>query len=508
MAAALLALTCLSAPAQEAPDTLLELRASTVANFSSGRFAPYYIGSGRYGLTTQKNGIMELAEAVRPLSTRRRFEYGFGTSVAFSETSSAPYSRYADGAWTEVRRHPAAVRLQTLWAGVKWRGVFIWAGMKEERNPYISSPLGVGDIILSDNARPVPQVRAGFVDFQNIPFTRGWAQIQGELAYGKMADSDWLEDHYNYYNSFLTTGSWMHYARLYLRSNPSKPFSVTVGMQHAAQFGGYYRRYQDGRQTAERKLSVKFKDIVNAFFPWTGGSSTMEGDQAFYDGNHLGSWDLRLRYRLHEGSEIALYAQFPWEDGSGIGKLNGLDGVWGLQYKAPDRGAVLTEAVAEYIDFTNQSGPMHWAPGDFPGTQVPSQATGADDYYNNYMYNGWANYGMALGTPFAKSPLYNTDGYMRFTDNRLRGFALGAAGNAPWSLEWQARFSYRQSWGTPFQPAPCKRHDASMLLQASRLWAAHGLRLSAALAYDCGNLYGNSLGAMFTLQYTFPVKMQ
>ena len=36
---------------------------------------------------------------------------------------------------------------------------------------------------------------------------------------------------------------------------------------------------------------------------------------------------------------------------------------------------------------------------------------------------------MAIGTPFAKSPIYNRDGYLRFTDNRLRGFQAGISGS-------------------------------------------------------------------------------
>lgn len=83
------------------------------------------------------------------------------------------------------------------------------------------------------------------------------------------------------------------------------------------------------------------------------------------------------------------------------------------------------------------------------------------------MYNGWANYGMAIGTPFTKSPIYNTDGYMRFTDNRVRGFQLGADGRIGTQVDWRALFSYRTSWGTPFLPAPRKRHDTSMMVEAS-----------------------------------------
>ena len=85
--------------------------------------------------------------------------------------------------------------------------------------------------------------------------------------------------------------------------------------------------------------------------------------------------------------------------------------------------------VVEYIDFMNQSGPIHWAPGDFPGTSLVSQATGSDDYYNNKTYNSYANYGLVLGTPVIMSPIYNTDGQILCLNNRMRGFHIGAEGS-------------------------------------------------------------------------------
>ena len=209
---------------------------------------------------------------------------------------------------------------------------------------------------------------------------------------------------YNRYIYFVTTGAWFHYKRLYLRTNPAKPLSVTIGMQHAAQFGGTQAIYDKGVQTAENKSPVKLKDFWDVFIPRRDGSGSQPGDQAYYNGNHLGAWDLQVRYRLPQGQQLTFYLQSPWEDGSGIGKLNGWDGVWGLRYQSASPIGWLTEASAEYIDFSNMSGPMHWAPGDHPGTAIPDQATGADDYYNNYFYNGWMNNGMGLGSPWSRRP--------------------------------------------------------------------------------------------------------
>ncbi|MCM1005988.1 MAG: capsule assembly Wzi family protein [Prevotella sp.] len=503
---------CSFAYADESPDSLsrplLNLQATTFANFGSGDFAPYYIASNSLDLFTQPQGIQEYLRASRPLSFQKRFEYGFGVSALAGYASNVDYQRYdaTTQTWTEHGCHPGYISLRELWAGAKFRGVFIYAGMKPDQSGLFNSPLASGDLVLSNNARPIPQVRAGFIDFQNIPFTNGWAQIQGELAWGKFADNGWLEDHFNYYNSFITTGSLMHYSRLYLRSNPDKPFSVTVGMQQATQFGGIWHRYADGKEFATIKTPVKFKDFVNAIFPWAKGSAPEGLVETYYSGNHLGSWDLLLRYRFANGSTLKAYMQSPWEDGSGIGKLNGFDGVWGLQYDFADNSPIIKSILAEYIDLTNQSGPMHWDPADFPGTAIPGEATGADDYYNNVTYNGWANYGMSIGSPFVKAPIYNTDGYLRFTDNRVRGFQLGAEGAAGENMIWRAIVSHRTSWGTPFVPAPKRRHDTSAMLNAQYTLPRNpNLSLGATVAFDAGTLYGDNFGVLLNVSYQIPV---
>lgn len=478
--------------------------ASASVNLStSGNFAPYYISSNNRGITTQADAIQTGAYIVRELRRNTRFSYGFGVEAITGCNKATDYARYTtDDGWTTQSLHQSAVWLQNLYGEVKYRGVFLTFGMKDNDRSIFDNSLNSGDLVMSRNARAIPQIRVGFIDFQDIPFTNGLVQIQGELAYGKFVDNDWLRTHYNRYNSFVTTGAYMHYARAYFRTDPHKPLSVTVGMQHAAQFGGRWQVWTDGVRTFDTKMPLKFKDWWNAFLPWK-NSGEGDGDAAYYSGNHLGSWDLKLRYRFHNGSELTAYMQSPWEDGSGIGLMNGFDGVWGLHYQTPSQWHWLKNLLVEYIDMTNQSGPMHWAPGDFPGTEVPGEATGADDYYNNYMYNGWSNYGMSVGSPFLKSPLYNTDGYLRYTDNRVRGFHLGADGIISDNLSWRLLLSYRTSWGTPMLPHIQKLHDTSMMAECSWCLPRNPhFSLSGALAIDAGKLYGNNFGGVVTLQYS------
>ena len=187
-----------------------------------------------------------------------------------------------------------------------------------------------------------------------------------------------------------------------------------------------------------------------------------------------------------------------------MGKLNGFDGLYGLEYRAPHQG-IVDAAVIEYIDTRNQSGPIHWAPDDFSGLSghIPGQATGADNYYNNFQYCGYAHHGMAMGSPMLKSPLYNTDGYMSFTDTRVQGFHIGVRGHFSNRIEYRALMSYRRALGNYNSPRTEVAHDTSAMLEGVyRAASVEGLQLKCQLAIDRGTLYSNNFGALISVSYT------
>ena len=478
----------------------IEYEAGVTANVSSGKFAPYYIASNRGGTITQGHSGMAHSALWHEIDTTKRFSYAFGAELWTGYASNVAYDRYESEMehLFPQNQHPARFWVQRAYAQAKYRGVIATIGAKEPTSALVDKQLSSGDLIMSGNARPPFGIELGFVNFQNIPFTKGWVQIEGKVGYYKPADGKWLENHYNYYNYFVSASYWLHYKQFALRSNPDKPFSVSIGAQSACQFAGSMANYSHGQLTSTIKLAADIKAFFRTIIAGSGGESA--GDK-FVEGNHLGSWDIALRYRFPSGHTLRGYHQRIWEDGSGIGMLNGFDGLWGIEYHSPHKG-VINGAVVEYIDLTNQSGPIHWAPGDFEGTHITSQATGSDDYYNNYTYNGYHIRGMSVGSPFVKSPLYNTNGYMRYTDNLVRGFHLAVTGNIIPTLSYRAMLSFRKTWGTPFLPRVEPLTDTSAFVEAIyRPTAAPGLSLTAQLGLDRGNLYGNNFGALLSLSY-------
>lgn len=477
----------------------LNWEASTTVNAGTGPFAPSLIMANRAGTLSQANGIYERASIFCPLEPDNRFSYSFGADGYLQATSAVDYSRWNANVkeFEMIPRRPAALTLQQLYGLIKYRSLFLMAGMKENDRTFLNNPLSSGDLTISNNARPIPQVRIGFYDFVDIPLTNGWVQIIGDIAYGKFTDAKWNENHYNYYNSFITTGVWYHYKRLYLRSKPSKPFSVTVGMQHAAQFGGYWRQYQRGECIDSYKEHVNLKAFLDVFIQRQYNNSGMEGEALNFRGNHLGSWDVNFRYRLHNNDEVSFYVMKPWEDGTGIGWENGFDGVWGLAYKSANQ-RFIKGAVIEYLDFTNQAGPFLHE----PTPEIPFNPTGADDYYNNFKYNSWANYGMSIGSPALKSTIYNTDGYMVYLDNAVRGFHLGVEGEVG-PIDWRMLLSWKQSKGTHYFPRAKKVQSTSMMVSGTyAIPKVKGLSLNAQLGFDAGDLYPGCFGALVSLTYS------
>lgn len=473
-----------------------------IGNAGTGNFAPYFMASNEHGVISQPYSALVKLDLNNKHKLTDRLTIGYGTTVIGGYSSKVDYARF-NATTKESALHgesPSPAWIQQLYFDVNYRSLFLTIGLKEAGSKMLNDRLSSGDMTLSANARPMPGAKAGFISPQNIPFTNGWVQISGELGYYKQTDSDWLENHYDYKNHFITTDLWYHYKYCYFHTKPSQPFSVTVGMQAASQFGGVMNTYINGELYSSVDMTPTAESFYRAFIPGSGGTNL--GDQVYYEGNHVGSWDIMGRYRLKNNSEIKAYYQSPWEDGSGIGMMNGFDGLYGVEYKSASSKGIVTGAVVEYIELMNQGGPIHWAPNDFPGTPLTEQATGADNYYNNYAYNGYQYYGMSLGSPVLKSPIYNQDGYMAFTDTRLRSIHVAVEGSPIENWAYRAKFSYTDSWGTIFRPYSKIRNNISAMLECVYSWHnIPGLNIKGQLALDRGDLFGNNFGLLLSVSY-------
>ena len=214
----------------------IEYSASFIGNAGSGDFAPYYIASNQHGILTQKSDALLRLSAWQPMDTTKRFSYGFGFDLLGGYSATTAYQRY-DLSTNNFYTHdeaPANAWIQQLYGEIKYRSVFITLGLKQHQSALLNNQLSSGDLVESGNARPIPELRAGFIDFVDIPFTNGWMQIQGEISYGRTTDTKWLENHYNYHKQFISTGSWYTYKRAYFRTKPSSVDLLNNASIHAS----------------------------------------------------------------------------------------------------------------------------------------------------------------------------------------------------------------------------------------------------------------------------------
>ena len=397
--------------------------------------------------------------------------------------------------------------LQELYLRATYRKIYLEVGAREQSSPVINRELSSGDFILSGNAKPIPTFHIATDGFVYVPYLHNQLEAYVDFGYGRLLDGDWLEDrfekyHANHTGSFFTRDISSHHKELYLRSNSSHRFFGTLGMQHAVFFGGIKTTYEFSKEAQVSGKKAKPGDFLKVLIPKSDGSGQNKGDGFVY-GNHIGNWYLDFGYNINSGKQIRVYMEKPFEDGSGIAFRNGFDGLWGFEYTVSDRKrSVVHGIVLEYLQTTNQSGPIHWAPGDFNAVvsgKLPSEATGADNYYNNFFYNGYSQYGLSLGSALLKSPYYNPDDFLCYIDNRVQAWYLGFNGDVSSHFDYLVKGSYREGYGTPFIPLKQKHHsfDAMALLR----WHDGPWQCSVAYALTQGNVYGDSSGFDFKISY-------
>ena len=395
--------------------------------------------------------------------------------------------------------------LQQAYINLHNRNFFVEVGTRENQTVMREADLSVGSFAKGTNAKPVPQFHFGTNGFWTVPYTNGWLQINGDFGYGHMLDAQYTEDTFRNTtgNSFYTTGKYYHQKHLFFRSNPTKRFFGVIGIEHVAFFGGTRYEYQDGALVSTNTKPANLKAFMSVILPLGDGNYfENNANEDWVYGNHLGMMTYQIGWNVNSHHQLSAYLDNIFEDGSGIRKGNGWDGLWGIEYKnsAPGRQYV-RGIVMEYFQTTNQGGPLHWDPNDYPSPareQITSTVTGCDNYYNHMFYAGYAHYGMTPGIALLTSPIYNHDGSVEFHDNRVLAWHLGIKGDLTDRLSYLVRGSYREGKGTYYTPISL-RHSFDAMMQCT--YTSGAWRYSAAYAFDKGNIYGDCSTFNFKIAY-------
>lgn len=379
--------------------------------------------------------------------------------------------------------------VQQAYADIRYKWIGLWAGSREINSELLNQQLSSGGLTWSGNARPIPQIAIGIFDYvQLAPKVQGKA----ELSYGWFTDTKYQEGNVGDDYSYTRKIKYHHKSFFFRFGQPKGKWQFDIGMSLDAQFGGFKERGNDVGD-----LGNGWKDYWNVLIPQSGGNDAPGGEQVWYQGNYMGSEHIKLTYKRTNFS-ISGYIENYYDDFSGMGKLNGLDGLWGIEFKA-NQSQAINNIVIEYYQTTSQSGPLHGLDGSVVG-----KTGGADDYYNNAWYPGWTHWGMSMGNPLIASPIYNQNGNLAFLYNRVKAIHLGLSGDITPEWVYRAKLSLNRTWGTPYKPIPEVLENFSTFAEFKYVpskW--QGWSFTASAAFDMGDIYGDNLGFQFKVHKKF-----
>ena len=321
------------AEAQDSLSTHVTYDLTTEAAVGTGDFTAYQLTANRHHVLATRPNTAYLRGAVN-------VEHSFSEDWKLSGAIDAIGSLHADH----------KTYLQQCYANLSWKQFFLEVGSRQQEMVVRDNLLSLGSFVNGINAKPIPQIHVGTKGFWNVPFTKGWVQINFDFGYGKFLDNNYREKQYFDHqdvNYQYATGAYYHHKRLYIRSNPEKVVFITVGIDHVAQFGGTNYDYRTGTLVTKSK-PANFKAFWKVIFP-TGDSNYFENEslEDWVYGNHLGLLTYQIGWNINKNHQVQAYLDNPFEDGSGMRKGNGWDGLWGLQYSNKSagrqyvRGAVL-----------------------------------------------------------------------------------------------------------------------------------------------------------------------
>ena len=469
---------------------------------SSGK-TPLWLNANKYGLSSldEANGYVRVAME-KPLLTdsAHALGLGYGFDVAL------------------LGNYTSTVAIQQAFVEGRWLHGVLTVGSKYYPMELKNSQLSSGSQTLGINARPIPQVRLALPDYWTLPFAGRLFHIKGHIAYGKMTDDNWQHSFTGRTSKYSDDVLYHSKAGYIMVGKPEQPRSLTleVGLEMATQFGGTNHEFINGTETI-----VKGNTGIGGFFKvlFPGGSDSPYQGTVYesVEGNTVGSWVGRLTYN-HDTWSLEAYIDKFFEHHSAMFLLDydgyGTGDEWNVKkdnkYLLYDFGdclvglelklkncTLLRGVVAEYITTKYQSGSIYHDRTESNQVHIG----GKDNYYNHHIYPGWQHWGMVMGNPLYRSPIYNDDGQVNCQNNRFTAYHLGFNGSVTPCVDYRVLATYQEGWGTYNFPFNKKRTNTSVMVEAVYNHR-HDWMITTALGMDTGRLIGNNFGLQLTFRKT------
>lgn len=284
----------------------------------------------------------------------------------------------------------------------------ITAGRKQRKELYHGLSASNENILWSLNARPLPGVQ--------IKTTRP-IFINGNRGLGfEAALEEYITDDERYVENTR-----VHHKSFNLVYRHSSGFEFSAGLQHFVQWGGIHPEFG--------QLPDSFSDYKNVFIGKE-GDDTVGGQEANALGNHLGSYEVKLKTNL-ANYRLELIYNHLFEDGSGRSLGNTPDGRYGIYLQDQTPGNWMDAIMYELYYTKNQS------------SNSPT-SDGRDNYFNNNLYrSGWTYENRILGVPF----IGLDEERFRVDNNLVLVHHIGISGIGWRNIPYRLLTSYRKNYG-------------------------------------------------------------
>lgn len=450
--------------------------------------APLWLTANRYGLSSTENNSGYLRAAIERKSendSARNWRFGYGADLVL------PYNYTSS--WV----------VQQLYGEVQFHKFRVSLGSKERQQDFKNDALSTGGMTLSNNARPIPQLRAELTDWWYFTGRRHHIlAFKGHAAYGMQTDGDWQERFVGGEESkhIFAKNILYHSKAGYFKLGDERRFPLTgmFGLEMVAQFSGEVWNLRDRGGTgnedfeSHQVMSHGLRDFIDAFIP--GGSDVNDGAYANVAGNQLGSWMFSIDWNTPQWG-VRAYLDHFFEDHSMMFFQYGWkDNLFGLEARLP-KNPYVSNVVLEFNGTTDQSGSIYH---DIT-QELPTGIYGRDIYYSHHIYGAYQHWGQVQGNPLIVSPIYNADHNLYIYHNRIKAFHIGLDGSPCPDLHWRALYTYQHSLGA-YDRFVEDNHAHHFLAEVSlRPHQLNGWSFGLGLASTTGSLLGNTYGLQTTI---------
>lgn len=431
---------------------------SVLGVVSTGAYSPFWMNSKQHGKISDKPFSAGLLAGInKDYNTKKTlFNYGFKANALL-----------------QIDKTQTKVYFHELYAKARFSVFDFVVGAREDHLGNQDSTLSCGGFLFSQNARPMPKVTIGIEHFTAIPFTFGLLEVKGALSHG------WFTD------NLYATNVFLHHKYAYLKIGGKYAVNFQYGLDHVGMWGGIVPG--NGQQPTNWNA---YKTI---FMAGSGASDAPVGEQINALGNHIISQSVKFDVRLSD-FKLNIYWQDLSEDGpvkSMLKAMNRCDGLVGFAVRNKKLPYV-KGFLYEFLNTTDQSGPYHDKDGIVYG--------GNDSYFSNYIYHtGWSYFSRTIGTPFIfPSTQKETDGDFYSTNNRVLVHHFGIEGDVC-DYQYKVMTSFSKNYGT--YSSPMMIENTSVLVEVNKRFPKYNnFEFGCSVGADIGKLYGNSVGAQFTIR--------